>query len=151
MKHEFKSLSNYQTIDLISYIREYIMEYPNTNIYIGCDSQNAKKKTIYALVIVLHHNTRGGHVLYTKEVLPRIKDRFTRIFREVEQSVEIANYLTEYNIQPPKYIDIDINPDPKYGSNFILNSALGFVESMGYNARCKPNAMMASKVADYLI
>ena len=49
-----------------------------------------------------------------------------------------------------KWIDIDLNPDPKYKSNFILRSALGYVESMGYTPRCKPNAMVASYVADAL-
>jgi predicted RNase H-related nuclease YkuK (DUF458 family) len=45
---------------------------------------------------------------------------------------------------------LDLNPDPKYKSNQLLRAALGYVESMGYIPRCKPNAMCASYVADAL-
>jgi predicted RNase H-related nuclease YkuK (DUF458 family) len=30
----------------------------------------------------------------------------------------------------------------------VLRAALGYVESMGYTPRCKPNAVVASYVAD---
>jgi predicted RNase H-related nuclease YkuK (DUF458 family) len=62
--------------------------------------------------------------------------------------LQTANYLVEHGIQKPNFIDIDLNPDPKYKSNQVLRAALGYVESMGYVPRCKPNAVVASYVAD---
>lgn len=150
MKTVFKSLTNRNDIDLVPYIKNFLDKNENTNIYIGTDSQNARSTTSYAIVIVLHNVGKGGHVLYSKEVVPKIHDKFTRLWKEVEKSIETAEFLRVNDIQKPAYIDLDLNPDPKYQSNQVLRAALGYVESMGYTPRCKPNAMSASHVADAL-
>ena len=150
MKAMFKSLTNQREVDLIPYVKEFLTTNENTNIYIGSDSQNARHTTSYAIVIVLHNPGKGGHVLYSKEVIPKIHDKFSRLQKEVEKSIETAEFLRVNDIQRPAYIDLDLNPDPKYQSNQVLRAALGYVESMGYIPRCKPNAMSASHVADAL-
>lgn len=150
MNMVFRELSKKTKIDLISYVKDYLIKYPETDIYIGCDSQNTGIKTLYATVLVLHKNKKGGHVLYTREDVPKIKDRFTRLWREVEQSIILADYITENGIKKPKFIDIDLNPDPRYKSNMVLSSALGYVASMGYVPRCKPESFCASYAADRL-
>lgn len=150
MNLQFKSLSNRKDIDLVPYINDFLSKNENTSILIGSDSQNRKDKTTYAVVIVLHNPGKGGHVLYAKDILPRIHDRFVRLWNEVEYSIVLAEYLTQNGIPKPNSIDIDLNPDPKYKSNQVLRSALGYIESMGYTPRCKPNAMVASYVADAL-
>ena len=146
----FKSLTNRRPIDLISYVKDYMLNNPETSLYIGCDSQNTKHMTNYATVIVLYNKGRGGHVLYAREVIPQIYDRFSRLWREVEQSIQLAELLKANGIKKPTSIDLDLNPDPKYKSNALLRSALGYVEAMGYTSRCKPDAMCASYVADML-
>jgi predicted RNase H-related nuclease YkuK (DUF458 family) len=150
MDLKFKSLTNRKEVDLIPYIQNFFANNENTILYIGCDSQNIKISTVYAIVVVLYNMGKGGHVLYSRINLPRIPDRFTRLWKEVEYSVEIAEYLREQNIQKPAFIDIDLNPDPKYQSNQLLRAALGYVEGMGYKVRCKPYSMVASHVADAL-
>lgn len=150
MELTFKSLTTLKQVDLIQYVKDFTMANENTVLYVGCDSQNFSNKTIYALVIVLYNQGKGGHVLYAKETLPKITDRYTRLWREIERSIELANYLTENGVEKPDFIDIDLNPDPKYKSNQLLRAALGYVESMGYKVRCKPYAMTASYVADAL-
>jgi predicted RNase H-related nuclease YkuK (DUF458 family) len=147
MELRFKSLTNREEIDLIPYIKNFLLKNDDTNIFIGSDSQNGKATT-YAIVIVLHNTRKGGHVLYAKNIVPRIQDRFNRLWNEVEYSLQVANHLVNNGIQKPKFIDIDLNPDPKYKSNQVLRAALGYVESMGYTPRCKPNAVVASYVAD---
>ena len=81
--------------------------------------------------------------------IEKIKERFTKLWKEVEISLEVAEFLKSNDLHA-KYIDIDLNPDPKFGSNNVLRAALGFVESMGYSARVKPEACAASYVADRL-
>jgi predicted RNase H-related nuclease YkuK (DUF458 family) len=147
MNLKFKSLSTRKEVDLIPYVSDFLAKNENTSIFIGCDSQN-ERNTTYGVVIVLHNAGKGGHVLYAKEVLPKINDRFTRLWNEVEYSLQVAEHLTAHGIQRPNYIDLDLNPDPKYKSNQVLRAALGYVESMGYTPRCKPYAMVASYVAD---
>lgn len=149
MKYVFKSLSNDKPVNLIPYLKEKLAESNDISIYIGTDSQNNGYKTIYACVIVLHYGRSGAHVLYTKMKFDRIRDRFTKLWKEVEISMEVAEFLKLYDIHP-KYIDIDLNPDPVYASNDLLRSAMGLVEGMGYEARCKPFALAASYCADRL-
>jgi predicted RNase H-related nuclease YkuK (DUF458 family) len=146
----FRKLGDGKEIDVIKYVEEFLAKNPNSDLLIGCDSHNTGRLTHYATVIVLHESCKGGHVLYDRRSFPRIYDKFTRLFREVELSVDIAELLKEAGVQKPKYIDIDLNPDPKFQSNTVLRAALGFVTSMGYTPRCKPDGVIASRVADAL-
>jgi len=146
MELKFKSLSTRKEVDLIPYVKDFLANNLDTTIYVGCDSQN-ERYTTYAVVIVLHNPGKGGHVLYTKDIVNRIPDRFIRLWNEVEYSLQTAVILSENGINP-NYIDLDLNPDPKYKSNQVLRAALGYIESMGYTPRCKPEAMVASYVAD---
>jgi predicted RNase H-related nuclease YkuK (DUF458 family) len=148
MNTTYKRLGDHKKVDLIPYIKESIGERTDVKIYVGTDSQNIAYHTQYATVIVLHFGNSGGHVLYAKERLPIVRDSFTRLWKEVEMSLSIAEFMREGGLPRVDYIDLDLNPDPKYRSNMVLRSALGYVESMGYTARCKPNAPMASSVAD---
>jgi predicted RNase H-related nuclease YkuK (DUF458 family) len=148
MDRKFQSLTNGAYIDLIPYLEKKLAEADNIKMYIGSDSQSIADKTVYALVIVLHYGNNGGHVIYSKKSVPRIQDRFTRLWHEVEDSVELARYLEEMGLPKPTYIDVDLNPDPKYKSNSLLRSALGYVESYGYTPRCKPYAVSATYIAD---
>jgi predicted RNase H-related nuclease YkuK (DUF458 family) len=148
---EFRKLSDNQAVDLVSYVKEYLTTHPNHEIYIGCDSQNAKRDTRYGVVVVLYAKGKGGHVLYAKDTKALVRDRFTRLWGEVELSIEIATFLRSSGIDRTLFIDLDLNPDPKYKSNQVLRSAMGYVEGMGFKVRIKPYAVMASYVADTLV
>lgn len=146
----FKRLSDGYSVNLEDYIVNYFIENPNTRIYVGCDSQNFRKKTIYATVIVLHKGNNGGHVLYNREKIPKIKDSFHKLWGEVQRSIEVASHLKNELGINVHHIDLDLNPDPKYKSNQVLRAAVGFVESMGFKARFKPQELWAISVADSL-
>lgn len=145
---KFKKLGDGKEINIVDYVREFLAENTQSELFIGCDSHNTGAWTHYATVVVLHEPSKGGHVLYARRKFSRINDKFMRLFREVEFSVEIAETLRIAGVRKPKYIDVDLNPDPKFQSNTVLRAALGFVSSMGYIPRCKPDAVMASRVAD---
>jgi predicted RNase H-related nuclease YkuK (DUF458 family) len=146
---EWKSLTTKKSIDLSSYLADWMANNPEDKIYIGCDSQNHNGTTTFATVIVLHQPNRGGHVLYSKMTIPRIQARYERLWKEIEFTLEAAEYLTKLGITI-SFLDIDINPDPRYGSNSIFRSALGLLESFGYSVRSKPEAHAASCAADRL-
>lgn len=147
---EFKSLTNRKAIDLIPYVKHFIATNEDTHLYVGTDSQAHGGYTHFTTVIVLHNRTKGGHVLYTDVKLKRITDEYTYLWKELEQSIEVAQYLTSQGIQKPDFIDIDMNPDPKYRSNSLLRSAVGYVEALGFTPRVKPDSMAATHVADAL-
>jgi len=146
---EWKKLSTREVVSLNDYIHEWLESNEDHKIYIGCDSQDTTKRTTFAVVIVLHNKNKGGHVLYDKMVVPKITSAYERLWKEVELSVETAQTIMDFGIQPD-YIDIDLNPDPKYKSNSLLRSAVGLVESLGIEARYKSMSPWSIRVADNL-
>jgi hypothetical protein len=148
---KFQKLGNNEVVDLLTYVKDYLSTHPDHEVFIGCDSQNAKRDTRYGVVVVMYAKGKGGHVLYLKYSKSIIRDRFTRLWGEVEKSIEIATYLRSNGIDRTTYIDLDLNPDPRYKSNQVLRSAMGYVEGMGFKVRIKPYAVTASYAADNLI
>lgn len=144
----WRSLSNHEEVDLKNYLPKWLDENPDHKIYIGCDSHNSLSNTTFAIVIVMHHQGKGGHVLYNRTNVPRIHSRYERLWKEVELSVETAQELISNDIQKPDYIDIDLNPDPKYQSNSLLRAAVGLIESMGLKARYKTLSPWSISIAD---
>ena len=150
MNLQFKSLSNHSVIlDVKEYIQKIIEENEDVKIYVGTDSQNSRRNSVYATVIVMHYGNHGAHALYSKELIPKIRDRYTRLWGEVERSIEVANMVRDlgFNIQN---IDLDFNEDPKYNSNTVLRAAIGYVEASGYEARWKPFNAFSVRCADVL-
>ncbi|MGB1094464.1 MAG: ribonuclease H-like YkuK family protein [Bacteroidia bacterium] len=144
----FRILSTDTRVFLNEYIRDYLQKNPKAQIIIGCDSKNRDDETVYGLVVVLYKNKKGGHVLYGKERVPRVRDRWSRLWKEVEYSVDMANQLVQSGLPKATFIDLDLNPDPQFKSNDVVRAAVGLVESMGYQARTKPYSLCASYAAD---
>jgi len=154
MNLQFKSLGDHHVVnDLFGYIKNMINSKPEIKLYVGTDSQNSRRATTYVTVIVLHINEndsgKGAHVLYSKDVLPKMRDRFSRLWGEVERSVEVSSMLRDGGLTI-KNIDLDFNEDPRYNSNTVLRSAVGYVEASGFKARWKPHNAVACRAADSL-
>ncbi len=147
---EFRILTDDSIVDLIPYLKSKLEETDNVFIYVGCDSQNVRNKTVYACAIVLHYGTRGGHVIYYKKKIDRIRDKFNRLWKETEFSVELAQYLLDNGIKKVDFIDLDFNVNPKYASYQVMKASVGYVESMGFTPRLKPTSLAASQAADKL-
>ena len=148
---KFKTMGGKPIPDVIAYIKEYMSTHENIEILIGSDSQRFGKEIVYGVVIVLYNVGHGGHVLCAKEKLPVEPAMQVKLINEVWKSVEVAEWLKENDIQKVSFIDIDLNPDPRYKSNSTLRSAVGMVEGMGYRVRYKHNGALATSAADHLV
>lgn len=151
MDRIFKTLVSNQKVELVQYIEEYVSQHPEVEILVGCDSQNRKRETIYAIVIGLYKPGKGAHVLYSRFTTQREKDNVGRLLNEVWFSVEVAEAIKNDLGIKATWIDIDLNPDPKYRSNAALASAVGVVTGMGYNVRHKGNSPVMTYAADHLV
>lgn len=151
MERVFKTLSNSKQINLIPYVKDYLINNPCTEILIGCDSQNRKQFSIYAIVIGLYRPGKGAHVLYNRFSTVRERENVVRLLNEVWHSVEVAEQLKNELGITATWIDIDLNPDPKYKSNQALASAVGVVTGMGYNVRHKGLSPVMTYAADHLV
>ena len=149
---KFRTLYGTPIPDVVEYIREYLATRENVEILIGSDSQcYGNKKTIYGVVIALYTKGKGAHVLCTRESEPMERNTPNRLLSEVWRSIEIAEYLKENRLPKPHWIDIDLNPDPKYMSNSVLRQAVGMVEGMGYKVRYKHLGALTTYAANHLV
>lgn len=146
-----KKLYDNEEIELIDYVKNYLSDNNGVEILIGCDSQNFSDKTIYAIVVALYKTGKGAHVLYRRWKTQREPTRSIRLLNEVWYAVECAEEMRNSGIPKPKWIDIDINPDPKFKSNEVLRQAVGMVEGMGYKVRYKSLGPIATYAADHLV
>lgn len=147
----YRKLSTPETVDLVSYVKEYIQNHHDVEILIGCDSQNRSSKTVYAIVVALYHRGKGAHIIFNRFLLPRERVIAVRLLNEVWYAVEVAEELKAAGVDVIKYIDIDLNPDPKYKSNSVFRQAVGLVEGMGYQCRFKTLGPIATYAADHLV
>ena len=149
---KFRTLHGTPIPNVIEYIREYISTKEDVEILIGSDSQcYGNRKTIYGVVIALYVKGKGAHVLCTRETLPMEHNTASRLLGEVWKSIEIAESLKENGLPKPTWIDIDLNPDPKYKSNSVLRQAVGMVEGMGYKVRYKHLGALMTYAANHLV
>lgn len=130
----------------------------DTKIYLGCDSVRFRKDgrwyARYATVAIVHMNgNRGCRLFSTKSVEPDYdlkKNRPSmRLMNEVmkvcELYTQLAPFIDEYDVE----IHIDVNTDPKHGSNCVASQAAGYVLGVtGIEPKLKPDGFAASYGAD---
>ncbi len=132
------------------YISNYINRNPNVRLYIGTDSQNFSKHTVYVTTVVFRFTKQGAHVIYKKEKVPKISDTWTRLWSELERSTNLALFLKNDRGIEVHQIDLDYNDNPRYASYKLRKAAVGYVEALGFNAKTKPNLLIAVGAANVL-
>ena len=143
----FKNIKG-ERIDPVEHTLKILRDYPTVKIHIGSDSQNIGKKTKYATVIAYRYGSRGVHYILSKKTELLIKDMWTRLWKEAEMSIDIAQWLTR-QVSVRVEIDMDYNSDENFKSNKLISATKGWANSLGYKVNVKPNNQIATKAADY--
>ena len=117
-------------------------------IYVGSDSQNLGKKTVYCTVIAYKLGNRGVHYILYKKKQIIIKDLWSRLWHETELSIDTAEWLNQ-KIKVGIEIDMDYNENEVYKSNKLISAAKGWANSLGYKVNVKPQMQIATRAADY--
>jgi len=122
-------------------------------VCIGTDSRVKAGSIEFATVIVFLREHRGGFMFISNF---NQKGRMTvkeRMINEVAKSVEVAYNLCElfdrYSVELE--IHADINTDPGFQSNSALRDAMGYVMSMGFVFKAKPDAFASTCCADKMV
>ncbi|MES2779278.1 MAG: ribonuclease H-like YkuK family protein [Bacteroidota bacterium] len=125
----------------------------NLKVCIGTDSQVTAEVTEFATVIVFVREKRGGFMLISSE-----KTRYKfgikeRMLREVAKSIDIAYRLCELldRYQVDLEVHADINTNPQFKSNSALSEAMGYIMSMGFVFKAKPEAFASSYCANKIV
>lgn len=122
-------------------------------VCIGTDSQVIGEEVHFATVIVFLREKRGGFMFISNEKSIRKMTLRERMILEVGRSVEVAYALCQlldlYDVALE--VHADINTDPAFESNTALKEAMGYILSMGFVFKAKPEAFASSSCADKVI
>lgn len=97
LKNSFKKFGGDWIPDIIDYLRNQINENPGLTISVGCDSVQKRKRTIYAITLMMYNKDmrNGAHVVFFRENHDKIRDNHERLHKEAIMAFEIAEYLNE--------------------------------------------------------
>ncbi|MCB0537337.1 MAG: hypothetical protein KDE33_07380 [Bacteroidetes bacterium] len=122
-------------------------------ICVGTDSQGYKGYTVYASVVVILREGKGGFMFIRNEKETQKRTVKERMINEVGKSVEVAysicDILDKYNVELE--VHADINTDPQFKSNPALKDAMGYIMGMGFVFKAKPYAFASSSCADKVV
>lgn len=92
---KFKRFGGDHIPNIIEYLKCCIEKEPNLTISVGCDSIQKRRKTIYALTIMLYNIDikRGAHVVFFRESCPKIRETQSRLYKEAQYLHDLATYL----------------------------------------------------------
>lgn len=131
-------------LDPKAYVANWLQNNLNSELHIGCDSKVKGSQVKYSVSICMRQIGAGVHEIYSSKILPKQNDTYHRLWTEVNMVVELAEKLAdlaEINVH------LDLNRDPKFLSHRLLESSVGYIKSLGYNAIAKPDAWAASSSA----
>jgi hypothetical protein len=122
-------------------------------VCIGTDSQVRGAEIEFATVIVILRKGRGGFMFITNEKTRQKMSLKERLLTEVARSIEIAYHLCPLFDRYGTELEVhaDINTNPRFGSNTALREAMGYILSMGFTFKAKPEAHAASCCANYVV
>ena len=122
-------------------------------VCIGTDSQVKGSFTDFATVIVLLREQHGGFMYIHQEKTQQKMTIKERMLVEVQKSIETAyavcDLLDLYDVDLE--VHADINTNPMFKSNKALNEAMGYILSMGFIFKAKPEAFASSTCADKMV
>lgn len=131
----------------------YVSGNPDAKIYLGCDSQRAKKKRVRFVTVLVVYQKESSKIfkdiIYEDVIDAKLSRPFNRMMREVLLITELYTLLEDILIERDFEIHIDVNPNEGTGSNVAYGAAKGVIWGMiGVEPVCKPDAWAASCVAD---
>ena len=145
----FKVMGGTLTHDVCEYIAAMTQE-SEIEVHVGCDSQNHKRHTVYVTTVVFRFPNNGAHVIYRRERLPKILDMWTKLWGETERSVALANLILEECDLRVAQIDLDSNSDSQHASHKLVSASSGYITSLGFRSKVKPDLLMAAWAANVL-
>ncbi|HEY0056715.1 MAG TPA: ribonuclease H-like YkuK family protein [Pedobacter sp.] len=122
-------------------------------VCIGTDSQVKGSYTDFATVIVFLREKKGAFMFIHQEKSSKKMSIKERMLTEVQKSIETAYALCDlldlYDVDLE--VHADINTNPMFKSNQALHEAMGYILSMGFVFKAKPEAFASSTCANKMV
>lgn len=96
-KNRFKKFGGDYIPDIIEYLKDHILKDPGVTISIGCDSIQKRRRTVYAITIMMYNTDlrRGAHVVFFRESCSKIREHNERLFKEAQYLHDLGVYLDD--------------------------------------------------------
>jgi predicted RNase H-related nuclease YkuK (DUF458 family) len=116
-------------------------------VCIGTDSQVKGTVTDFATVIVFLREQRGGFMFIHQERTSQKMSIKERMLSEVQKSIDIAYKLCDLL----DLYDVDLEVHADINTNQALHEAMGYILSMGFVFKAKPEAFASSYCANKMV
>ena len=96
-KSKFKRFGGEYIPDIIEYLKDYLKDDPTATITVGCDSIQKRRRTVYAITIMMYNTDlrNGAHVIFFRESCDKIRDNQERLYKEAQWVHDVGTYLHE--------------------------------------------------------
>ena len=96
-KDRFKKFGGDYIPDIIQYLVDAEKKDPGLTITVGCDSIQARRKTIYAITVMMYNTDikNGAHVVFFRENCSKIRENDERLYKEAQYVHDVATFLDE--------------------------------------------------------
>lgn len=139
--------------EVVEDILDYVSAEPDFiyQLIVGSDSHPCAEGTSFVTAVIIHRQGKGAKYYYKKEIRTTVNSLSQRIFMETAASLELADRLCSAlraygreDMKPEIHLDVGTHGDTRD----LVKDVIGMVAGSGFDARIKPEASGASKVAD---
>lgn len=120
-------------------------------LYVGADSMLYNTYCTFSCIVAVHSNElRIANYYFQKQKMydNKFKILENKILKEIEFSINTANFLRENIPEANIEVHVDIGDTIKNATRHLVDNAKGWVKGMGFEVKIKPDSW-ASSVADW--
>lgn len=141
---EFKNYKR-EKVDVFQHCLEQKVAHDKLAVFIGTDSISLAGQIHYFLVVAFRYGKNGAHFIYSKEKLPSYRnsdgkpDVFTKLWKECDMSIKMAELLVEKGIftRDEIIIELDYNAVVDTLSKQLIPATKGWATGLGYQCLTK--------------
>jgi predicted RNase H-related nuclease YkuK (DUF458 family) len=131
----------------------FVREQPNEQykLIVGSDSQAKENEVSFVTAVVVHRVGKGARYFYRRVSHQPMHSLRQKIFFETSLSLQVAGELAErlsHNGYSGLNVEIHLDVGNSGDTRGLIREIVGMVTGSGFDAKIKPDAYGASKVAD---
>lgn len=124
-------------VDPIQHTIDVLKLHDDVTIYIGTDSQDRSRNSVFATAIAYRYGNKGVHYIYSREHLKRFPSMWSRLYKETELTIEVATWFLSHFPNLNIILDFDYNVKPNSKSNSLVSLATGWSDALGLKSNIK--------------
>jgi len=136
-------------VDILDYISEDLEQ--AYKLIVGSDSQPRETGVCYVSAVIIHRLGKGARYYFNRQYETRKSSMRQRIFYEASLSLTLADEISKAlkkHGREDMAVEIHLDVGTHGLTKELIKDVIGMVVGSGFDAKIKPDASGASKVAD---